>query len=102
MSGETTYPTEHKSDRIIPRYDNINPSHYRAASGLESFDVIEAFFPDKPYRWAPFKYLVRAGKKPGQDEVQDLRKAIWWIEREIAHIEAGQREAMADQLSPIT
>ncbi len=76
-----------ESDRIVPRYDNINPPHYQAANGLESIDVIEAFFPSKPYRWAAMKYLIRAGKKPGQDEVQDLRKAIWWIEREIAWIE---------------
>ncbi len=67
-------------------YDNINPSHYRAANGMEAIDVIEAFVPDKPHRWAVLKYLFRAGKKPGQDEVQDLRKAIWWIEREIARI----------------
>ena len=68
-------------------YDHINPAHYRAKNGLESIDVIEAFFPDKPHRWATLKYLFRAGRKPGQDEVQDLRKAIWWIEREIAAIE---------------
>ncbi len=71
-------------------YDYINPSHYRAANGLESIDVIEAFVPDKPHRWAALKYIFRAGRKPGQDETQDLRKAIWWIEREIASIEKRQ------------
>ena len=67
----------------------INPSYYSAGK-LESIQVIEAFVRDKPYRWAPLKYLFRAGKKPGQDEVQDLKKAIWWIEREIA---SGRRVA---------
>jgi hypothetical protein len=81
MSGE------HASDRKVPRYDTINPPHYRAANGMESIDVIEAFVPDKPHRWAALKYVFRAGKKPGQDEVQDLRKAVWWLEREIASIE---------------
>ncbi len=73
-------------------YDNINPSYYYGAEteGFQSIDVIEKFFLDRPYRWAPFKYLLRAGKKPGQDEAQDLRKAIWWIEREIASIEKRQ------------
>lgn len=67
--------------------DPINPAHYRAANGMESIDVIETFVPDKPHRWAALKYIFRAGKKPGQDEVQDLRKAVWWIEREIAAIQ---------------
>ena len=65
--------------------DPINPDYYTKGR-IESIDCIEAFVFDKPYRWAPLKYLFRAGKKPGQDEVQDLRKAIWWIEREIASI----------------
>ncbi|MGH6796577.1 MAG: DUF3310 domain-containing protein [Methylocella sp.] len=81
-------PLDEDSQRIR---DAINPPHYRSAGGLESIEVIEAFFLDKPYRWAPMKYLFRAGKKPGQDEVQDLRKAIWWIEREIAAIEEKRR-----------
>lgn len=71
---------------------HTNPDYYKAGNGLEKIDVIEAFLMDKPYRWAPLDYLIRAGKKPGQDEVQDLRKAIWWIEREIVAIER-QRQA---------
>lgn len=70
--------------------DPINPDYY-VKDGIESIHVIETFVRDKPYRWAPLKYLFRAGKKPGQDEVQDLRKAIWWIEREIATIETVRR-----------
>lgn len=27
------------------------------------------------------EYLYRAGKKPGNDAMEDLRKARWWIER---------------------
>jgi hypothetical protein len=73
-------------------YDNINPAHYKSASGMEAIDVVEAFLMDKPYRWAPLKYLLRAGKKSGQSEVQELRKAIWWIEREIAAIEGRRHE----------
>ena len=75
--------------------DPINPDYYQRGS-LESITVIEAFVADKPYRWAPLKYLFRAGKKPGQDEVQDLRKAIWWIEREIATIEATRTQAVVE------
>ncbi len=93
MSGETIYP-EGKP------YDNINPSHYRAANGMESMDVIEAFVPDKPHRWAALKYIFRAGKKPGQDEVQDLQKAIWWLEREIAWIRSEREQEDARNHRP--
>ena len=74
--------------------DPINPEYYANASGLQSIDVIEAFVPDKPHRWAALKYIFRAGKKDPAKEAEDLRKAIWWLEREIASIEA--RAVMAD------
>ncbi len=81
--------------------DAINPSYYGAGSGgFENIDVIEKFFGDKPYRWAPFKYLLRAGRKPGQDEVQDLRKAIWWIEREIFSITKERQETAIHNIPP--
>lgn len=66
--------------------DPINPEHYMGAGGWQSIDVIEAFVPDKPHRWAALKYLFRAGKKDPAKEVEDLRKAVWWIEREIKHL----------------
>ncbi len=68
-------------------------AYIQGRDGLEVIDVIEAFVPTKPYRWSPLKYLLRAGRKPGQDEVQDLRKAIWWIEREIIKIEEARAQA---------
>lgn len=75
--------------------DPINPDYYVAKNGMESITVIEIFVAGKPYRWAPLKYLFRAGKKAGQDEVQDLKKAIWWIEREIASIEQAREKLNA-------
>lgn len=81
--------------------DPINPAHYRSASGLESIDVIEAFFPNNPYRWPVLKYVFRAGKKPGQDVVQDLRKAIWWLEREIAAIEKAKPRVTTTGYEPV-
>ena len=32
------------------------------------------------------KYLCRAGHKPGDDESDDLRKAIWFIQRRIEFV----------------
>ncbi len=89
--------TEHpiKYERNIPNPDPINPSYY-SGKGMGAIEAIEALVPDKPYRWAAMKYLVRAGKKPGQDQAQDLRKAIWWIEREIGSLaKMRQAELMA-------
>lgn len=65
--------------------DSVNhPAHYNAhPAGVECIDVIE---------WMPancanaFKYLWRCDlKHPAPDE--DLRKAIWYLEREIARRE---------------
>jgi len=57
------------------------PKHYVSETGLEAIEVIEAFAKDNPHRAMALKYLCRAGKK--DDLADDLRKAIWWIEREI-------------------
>ena len=32
------------------------------------------------------KYLWRAGLKDGNSDIQDLKKAVWYIEREIARL----------------
>ena len=62
--------------------DMVNsPSHYQTSAGLEAIDVIEAFFHDNFHLGNAFKYLARAGKKG--DYVEDLRKSIWYLQREI-------------------
>lgn len=61
--------------------DSVNhPDHYQTEAGMEAIDVIEAFFPDNYHLGNAFKYLARAGKK-SEDPVEDLEKAIWYIER---------------------
>jgi hypothetical protein len=80
--------------------DQINPPYY-SQGGIESIHVIEAFVPDKPYRWAPLKYLFRAGKKPGQDEIVDLEKAIWWIKREISVIQQQRQAALEQRVAEV-
>lgn len=69
--------------------DNVNnPAHYQSESGLEAIVVIEAFFRDNYHRAAAFKYLARAGKKDPAKELEDLRKARWYVDREIAELES--------------
>lgn len=71
--------------------DWINPDHYKSESGLEAIDVIDAFFRNNPYRANVFKYLKRAGVKDPAKEVEDLRKAAWYLGHEIELLEAGDK-----------
>lgn len=57
-----------------------HPAHYKAADGLEVIDVIEAFALNFRLGNA-IKYVLRAGKKDAI--IQDLKKSIWYIQREI-------------------
>lgn len=61
--------------------DLVNhPAHYKAG-GIETIDFIEA--KDLNYRLGNvIKYVARAGKKH-TDPVQDLEKALWYLQREI-------------------
>jgi len=61
-----------------------NPSHYTSEKGIKAIDVIEAF--DLKFNLGnAIKYVLRSGKKG--NEVEDLRKAIWYLERQIKNIE---------------
>ena len=60
--------------------DNVDhPSHYQTENGLEAIEVIEAFFKENYHLGNAFKYMARAGKK--NDELEDIEKAIWYLER---------------------
>lgn len=67
-----------------------HPSHYQTSSGMEVIDVIEAF--NLNFRMGNCaKYILRAGHK--DDILQDLKKAKWYLEREIATIEKNRSNA---------
>lgn len=65
--------------------DPINPSHYSApgVTGVELIDLIDHL----PFaRGNAIKYVFRAGKKDPSKEVEDLKKALWLIQREITKL----------------
>lgn len=70
--------------------DMVNhPSHYQSKNGLEAIDVIEAFTSDLEGIEAvdtanAIKYLLRWKNKNG---IEDLKKAIWYIEHLISKLE---------------
>lgn len=70
--------------------DDVNhPSHYASESGLEAIEVIEAFFHGNAFLANTFKYIARAGKKGGEAKrLEDLKKAQWYLDREIKREEA--------------
>lgn len=64
-----------------------HPSHYQSETGMEAIDVIEAFTFDLKGIEAvdtgnALKYLLRWSQKNG---VQDLEKAMWYIQHLIDH-----------------
>ena len=64
-----------------------HPAHYNAhPSGVECIDIVEhmTFSAGNAV-----KYLWRAGLKDSALRLEDLRKARWYIDREIARLEKG-------------
>lgn len=69
-------------------YEQVeHPAHYRLnGSGVECIDVVEHL----PFNTGnAIKYLWRAGLKPGTDAVTDLRKSLWYVQREIDRLSKG-------------
>lgn len=51
---------------------------------IESWDILDAMFPDNPNLWNASKYLIRYGRKgPSNRRIVDLRKARAYIDRAI-------------------
>ena len=54
------------------------------SADLQSWDLLDAIFPDNPHLWNAGKYLTRFGRKGGASKrVEDLRKAVTYLERAI-------------------
>lgn len=71
---------------IIETTDQVNsPSHYTSYRGLEIIDLTEQM---NFNRGNAVKYIARAGLKKKETEIEDLEKARWYIEREIARLKA--------------
>lgn len=71
-----------------------HPPHYQSETGLEAMDVIEAFTFDLMGYEAvctgnALKYLCRWKKKDG---LKDLKKARWYLNHLIEHVEKLQKE----------
>lgn len=65
--------------------DPVNhPSHYTRFKGIEVIQLTEQL---NFCRGNAVKYIARAGAKDPASEIQDLEKAIWYIQREIDRLD---------------
>ena len=66
-----------------------HPDHYQFGENniYEAIKVIEAWGLDF-HLGNTVKYISRAGKKGTDKELQDLKKALWYLERKIQNLES--------------
>jgi hypothetical protein len=67
----------------------ITPLHYKNGKQYDLIDVAIDYDLNF-FRFNVLKYICRAGKK--DDELRDMRKALDYLEREIAYLEIKQTE----------
>lgn len=76
--------------------DMINPDHYKGDRRFEPIDVIEDW--GLNYRLGnALKYISRNGRKPGEDPREGLKKAIWYLQREIYSLESPSGSYVPDE-----
>lgn len=80
-------------DRRTIHHDPVNhPAHYTSGS-IEVIDYIED--QKLPYHLGnAVKYISRAGKKDPEKTAEDLKKAVWYLNRYIRKLEY-EKEALA-------
>lgn len=72
--------------------DNINPVHYKEiVPGMQYMEMMQYMLPDieSHLLGQVYKYLMRNGKK--DDTIQELRKALWYLEFLIAYKKNGKK-----------
>ena len=68
---------------------NVNHPTYYQSKNIEVIDIIESFDLDF-FAGNVIKYVLRAGKK--ENEIEDLEKAKWYIERKISQLKKQNEE----------
>lgn len=78
----STNPKPFKNDVVN------HPAHYKTG-GIETIDFIEA--KQLTYNLGNVvKYITRAGVKNKATHIEDLEKAAWYLNREIANLKGGE------------
>jgi hypothetical protein len=75
--------------------DLVNhPNHYGGSENVyEVIKVCEAWGLDyDAYLFNVVKYVARAGKKTTDTEIQDLKKALFYLDRKIKNLENNKND----------
>lgn len=86
--GWRTKTDEPYKTKFFGPHDNVNhPAHYTDGK-IEVIDYIQ----DKDFNFCrgnAVKYISRAGKKDKAKEIEDLQKAVWYLNKEIERLQTG-------------
>ncbi len=74
-----------------PKHYNLHPSN------VECIDIIECYSFNVG---SALKYLWRAGLKPGESALEDLRKAVWYVQREVDRLSRTQEHVNRPTRTP--
>ena len=83
----------------MSKYEYVNqPKHYQGKT-LSAMDVIQDFNLNFSLGNV-IKYTLRAGRKPDEDAIKDLEKAVWYLTKHIESMRAPPAQAivMSDSL----
>lgn len=90
---KTIYPPSPYATQEVKKNFVEHPEHYGGDTTYETIKVIEAWGLDFHLGNA-IKYISRAGIKNPEKKVEDLQKAIWYINRKIQSLK--QRHYVQD------
>lgn len=93
-SGAASWKYRRNNLTIVRFYDSfsstsdaVSPQHYKFPGGVEAIDIAKHL---SFALGSAVKYCARAGRKPGADAIEDLRKAENFIRIEIERLGAGK------------
>ncbi len=73
----------------MQKHDSVtNPAHYTRFKGIEVIQLTEQL---NFCRGNAVKYIARAGAKDSAKEIEDLEKAVWYVQREIARLKGEEQ-----------
>lgn len=72
----------------------VNPAHYRELGNYSALHVVEKWGLNY-HLGQTLKYIQRAGKKPETPELQDLKKAAWYLARYIHLVDPSEPDPAA-------
>lgn len=82
----------------------VNPKHYSSFGLYSAVHIIRAWNAIRKLAGLgpvdfnvgnALKYMQRAGFKPGEDEIVDLKKAIWYLKNRVHDLDPAEEDPAA-------